>query len=95
MGYGTRGAMAGRILNRHKRHYKAADAILIPVVYTNIGKKKKGREWLLKWQGGREAKKTDKIQAARALRLAPFSSFYTMVKLYNSGVFLGVLHCVD
>ena len=87
MGYGTRGVMAGRILNRYKRHYKAAEAILIFGGYTDIGKKQKAREGRLKLQGGREAK-TDKTQAARALQLAPFSSFYTMVKLYNSGVFL-------
>ena len=39
-------------INRHKCHYKAADAILMAVGYTDIGKKKKAREGLLKWQGG-------------------------------------------
>ena len=38
--------------------------------------------------GQRQRVRQKKIQAALALRLAPFSSFYTMVKLYNSGVFL-------
>ena len=36
----------------HKRHCKAAEAILTPGGYTDTGKKKKAREGLLKWQGG-------------------------------------------
>ena len=48
--------MAGRILNRRKCHYKAADAILMPGWYTDIGKKKKARDGLLKWQGGHKMK---------------------------------------
>ena len=48
--------MAGRILNHYKRHCKAADSILIPGGYTDIGKKKKAREGLLKWQGGHKVK---------------------------------------
>ena len=48
--------MAGRILNRYKCHYKAADAILMRGGYTDIGKKKKAREGLLKWQGGHKMK---------------------------------------
>ena len=47
----------------------------------------------LKENSGRNETKT---QAARALRLASFFlSFYTMVKLYNGGVFLDVLACAD
>ena len=48
--------MAGRILNRHKRHYKAADALLMPGGYTDTGKKQKARDGLLKWQGGHKMK---------------------------------------
>lgn len=48
--------MAGRILNRHKSHYKAADAFLMAGWYTDRGKKKKAREGLLKWQGGHKMK---------------------------------------
>ena len=48
--------MAGRILNSHKRHYKAADALLMYGWYTDTGKKKKAREGLLKWQGGHKMK---------------------------------------
>ena len=44
--------MAGRILNRYKRHYKAADGLLMAGGDTDIGKKQKSREGLLKWQGG-------------------------------------------
>ena len=44
--------MAGRILNRHKSHYKAADAFLMAGWYTDIGNQQKGREGQLKWQGG-------------------------------------------
>ena len=43
--------MAGGILNRHKRHYKAAGALLMAGWYTDIGKKKKSREGRLKLQG--------------------------------------------
>ena len=96
MGYGARGVMAGGVLNRRKCHYKAADAILMHGWYTDICKKQKAREGLLKWQGGRETKNRQKTQAARLFGLRRFfPSFYTMVKLYNSGVFLGVLHCTD
>ena len=64
--------------------------------YTDTGKKKKVREGLLKWQGGREAKKQTKHKRRGPFGLRRFFSlFYTMVKLYNSGVFLGVFHCVD
>ena len=48
--------MAGRILNRHKSHYKAADAILMAGRYTDTGKKQKARDGLLKWQGGHKMK---------------------------------------
>ena len=48
--------MAGRILNRYKRHCKAADALLMYGWYTDIGKKQKAREGLLKWQGGHKMK---------------------------------------
>ena len=43
--------MAGRILNRHKRHYKAADAILM-AEGIRIQARRKARDGLLKWQGG-------------------------------------------
>ena len=48
--------MAGRILNRYKRHYNAADALLMPGGYTDTGKKQKGRDGLLKWQGEHKMK---------------------------------------
>ena len=48
--------MAGRILNRHKRHCKAADALLLSGWYMDISKKQKAREGLLKWQGGHKMK---------------------------------------
>ena len=48
--------MAGRILNRYKRHCKASDALLVRGGYTDTGKKKKSREGLLKWQGGHKMK---------------------------------------
>ena len=48
--------MAGRILNRRKRHYKANSALLMAGRYTDIGKKQKAREGLLKWQGGHKMK---------------------------------------
>ena len=73
--------MAGRILNRHKRHCKAADALLMAGGYTDTGKKQKSREGLLKWQGGREAKKQTKVQAARAYGLRRF-----FVILYNGKI---------
>ena len=44
------------MLNRYKRHCKAADAILMPGVYTDTGKKKKARDGPLKWQGGHKMK---------------------------------------
>lgn len=44
--------MAGRILNRRKCHYKAADALLMSGGYTDTGKKQKAREGRLKLQGG-------------------------------------------
>lgn len=52
MGHGTRGAMAGRVLNRHKRHCKAGDVLVMTGGYTDIGKKQKARAGRLKWQGG-------------------------------------------
>ena len=48
--------MAGRILNRHKSHYKAADALLMFGRYTDIGRQQKARDGLLKWQGGHKMK---------------------------------------
>ena len=48
--------MAGRILNRHKRHYKAADALLMYGGHTDTGKKQKAREGRLKLQGGHKMK---------------------------------------
>ena len=48
--------MAGRILNRHKRHCKAADVLVMTGGYTYIGKKQKAREGRLKWQGGHKMK---------------------------------------
>ena len=48
--------MAGRILNRYKRHCKAADALLMRGVYTGMRKKQKARDGLLKWQGGHKMK---------------------------------------
>ena len=48
--------MAGRVLNRCKCHYKAADTILMPGGYTDTGKKQKARDGLLKWQGGHKMK---------------------------------------
>ena len=71
MGYGTRGAMAGRMLNRYKRHCKAAGALLMRGGYTDTGKKKKARDGLLKWQGWREAKNRQNTSGA-GLWLAPF-----------------------
>ena len=43
-------------IKRYKGHYKAADAILMRGGYTDIGKKQKGRDGLLKWQGGHKMK---------------------------------------
>ena len=66
-------------------------------VWTDSGKaytaatEEEAREMLEEDSG----KELDKTQAARALQLAPFSSFYTMVKSYNSGIFLCVLRCAD
>ena len=48
--------MAGRVLNRHKRYFKARDALLMRGGYTDTGKKKKSRDGLLKWQGGHKMK---------------------------------------
>ena len=48
--------MAGRILNRYKRHYKAADAILMAEGIRIQARSKKSREGLLKWQGGHKMK---------------------------------------
>ena len=44
------------MLNRYKRHCKAADALLMPGWYTDTGKKQKARDGLLKWQGGHKMK---------------------------------------
>lgn len=49
-----------------------------------MGKKQKGHEGLLKWQGGREAKKQTKTQAARALRLAPFFRHFVQWQNYTT-----------
>ena len=48
--------MAGRILNRYKSHYKAADTILLPEGIRIQARSKKAREGLLKWQGGHKMK---------------------------------------
>ena len=48
--------MAGGILNRHKRHCKAADALLMYGGYTDIGSQQKARDGLLKWQGWHKMK---------------------------------------
>ena len=48
--------MAWRILNRHKRHYKAADAILMAEGIRIQARSKKSCEGLLKWQGGHKMK---------------------------------------
>ena len=47
--------MAGRILNRYKRHCKAADAILI-AEGIRIQARRKARDGPLKWQGGHKMK---------------------------------------
>ena len=86
--------MARGVLNRRKRHCKAADALLMRGGYTDTGKKKKPVK-AVKMARRARSKKTDKIQAARALQLAPFSSFYTMVKLYNGSAFMAVPTCAD
>lgn len=44
--------MAGRVLDRRKRYYKAADGLVMVEGIRYIGKKQKAREGLLKWQGG-------------------------------------------
>lgn len=48
--------MAERVLNRRKCHCKAGDVLVVTGGYTDIGKKKKAREGLLKWQGGHKMK---------------------------------------
>ena len=81
MDHGTRGAMAGGVLNRRKCHYKAADALLMYGGYTDTGKKQKAREGLLKWQGGREAKNQTKHK-----RRGPFGLRRFFVILYNGKI---------
>ena len=44
--------MARGVLNRHKRHCKAGDVLVMTGGYTYIGKKQKAREGRLKLQGG-------------------------------------------
>ena len=70
--------MAGRALSRRKCHYKAADGLLMVDGIRGYRQEEKSREWPLKWQGWREAKKQTKTQAARA-----FGSRRFFVILYN------------
>ena len=44
------------MLNRYKRHCKAADAILMAEGIRIQARSKKAREGLLKWQGGHKMK---------------------------------------
>ena len=44
-------------INRRKCPCKARHALLMARWHTDIGKKQKPREWLLKWQGDKERKK--------------------------------------